>query len=375
MGVSAYGGGSIVAAEDKSKKRCRKWRIFVSSKTGKRKSKTVKGTYADAVAELEELKLQMLALPAQADSDITFSQMADRWFAWRKGCGSLSAGTLRNNSNHLITLKMFLGDKRLSDIKTDHIKRMFLALRAGDSRSGRPLSGTTLNAIYVDCNAIFRQAVQDEYIAKNPCDGIKPPKTDTKERPHLTPAQLDRVFAYMAAQKPDGFPMAVMLMVDTGLRTEEAMALRPCDIDTSFGIVSVRGALKECTNTIGPTKSPAGVRDIPMSSRLKEACKRWEAERIRLGISDSETFCSDRAGRRFTLNAFRCKWNNVRDDCGASGITPHELRHSFLTKLGRVASAFTMQKIAGWDSIAPARRYVHTDFDALRRTMEEAEKC
>ena len=101
--------------------------------------------------------------------------------------------------------------------------------------SGRPLSGTTARGIRTTLKAIFQEAVRDELIARNPCDDLRAPSTDTHEKEPLTPQQAARFRALLDAARPKPTLVAFRLMLFAGLRRAGFCALRWSDFDEDGG--------------------------------------------------------------------------------------------------------------------------------------------
>jgi integrase len=66
-------------------------------------------------------------------------------------------------------------------------------------------------------------------------------------------------------------------------------------------------------------------------------------------------------------------WEKNRDDLGAPGLVPYELRHSNLTKMARYMNVFDLQRWAGWASIAPAKVYVHADQASMQAAVRRSQ--
>jgi len=90
------------------------------------------------------------------------------------------------------------------------------------------LSASTIRSTYTVLRAILDTAVRDRSIAENPAAVIKRPKVEHHEAEYLTPPQ---VRALLEAAQTSRYVELFTLMVNTGLRRGEALALRWPDID------------------------------------------------------------------------------------------------------------------------------------------------
>lgn len=349
--------------KDKPKSRCRKWRLWASTSEG-RKSKRFSGTYSQAQDALSEWVAE---LGERVTNDETFGAYAESWRLWREKSGNLGEQTLVNDKRNVAVLSRELGDARMDQITPEGVKAALLSIKTGGARE---LSGTYMNNLFTALNNIMRTACDDGRIASNPCARIKPPKCDTEEKAALDQAGMDGVWesALPLATDGDGRAMAVLLMLEAGLRLGEALALSPADVDIPACMLHVRHSMKERSGRVGKTKRPASVRDLPMTERLRSACAAYFAAR-----PDCRAFCASPMGMPIRAQNFRRWWDKRAVEWGCPGFTPHQLRHSNLTKMARFMSVFDLQRWAGWSSIGPAKVYVHADMDSIEAAVRRSQ--
>ena len=112
----------------------------------------------------------------------------------------------------------------------------------------------------------------------------------------------------------------VVLILDTGLRSgREALALRWEDVD--FADESIR---------IKQSKSIAGIRNVPMSSRCKAALLKW---RQTLGPEFSEYVFANPRRPKTHLNNVRRAWPKALAAAGLKYFWVYDLRHTFASRL------------------------------------------
>lgn len=110
---------------------------------------------------------------------------------------------------------------------------------------------------------MFATAVDDGRIKRNPCRIKGADQHRTPERPH---ASIDEVYR-LADLMPKRFRLLVLLAAFSGLRWGELIALQRRDIDVATMLVRVSRRVAQAQDgqmTIGPTKSAAGVRTVPL---------------------------------------------------------------------------------------------------------------
>ena len=177
------------------------------------------------------------------------------------------------------------GAKNISAIKNSDIKKFMLSLVA------QGFKPNSVEVIYTILHPIFGQAVKDDYIRKNPADGIMQEikqSTDwTKKRKHaLTENQQSAFIDFVASNKTYShwLPLFTCLL-GTGCRIGEMLGLRWEDIDYKNNIISINHNLiyrlqdsGRCEFHITTPKTNAGTRIIPMFDDVRRA---FTQERLR----------------------------------------------------------------------------------------------
>jgi len=110
-----------------------------------------------------------------------------------------------------------------------------------DHRAGEGLSARTVRYLHTTIHGILGQAVKDGLLLRNPADAATPPTAREAKPPEMTPwneAQLS-AFLTWAAEHSQGYALWYVLLY-TGMRRGEALALRWRDIGLGDGTISVR---------------------------------------------------------------------------------------------------------------------------------------
>lgn len=361
------GKGSIQACEDKPRKRCRKWRLFVRA-DGRQRTRVVHGTYSQAEDALEAFKRE---LEGRVESAELFDGYAESVASYRRASGLYASGTQANFERDVRTLCRVMGDFRLCDITPQAARDFLTRIRNGENASGRVLSGTYMQDIHGTFKAVMASAVADGLAASNPLDLVQAPRNDTQERDWMPPDEFAAFTDALCSAKLDGRVMALLFMAQLGLRRGEACALRIADIRD--GSAHVHLAVKERSGKVGPPKSRAGVRTLPMPPLLSCKVDEW------LGVVTSsailrraETVCCNTRGDLLRPQNLYRWWEANKASFGAEGYTLHQIRHSNLSMMARHMSPFDLKTWAGWSSIEPARVYIHQDETALRAAVKSA---
>lgn len=140
-----------------------------------------------------------------------------------------------------------LGHIKLTKLKPDHIQAYYTAkLKNGrlDGKGG--LSARTVHHHHVTLHDALKSAVRRQLLAKNPCnrDFVDPPRFQHSEMKILNEDGITRLLeAAKASHAYRGYYALFHLLLYTGLRRSEALALRWCDCDLDMGTISVTRTL------------------------------------------------------------------------------------------------------------------------------------
>lgn len=358
--MKIYGEGSIQQVDKGSRYKCRRWRLFVKTEDGMR-TRRFDGTLTEAKAALKDF---IEELEAEVACSETFKVYARKWNAQRIASGEYSVNTTSRDARRIDALCRVFGRLALSDITPAVVRDGFLDLKNKKSASGRVLSGTYMNSLHTCMNSIMSMAEDDGLIAFNPLSKVKPPKVDTKEKEAISKEQLSDLLDKLDEMQIDGRIMAVYLIALLGLRRSEACGLYWEDVTKDA--VSVVRAMKEVDGSIDKPKSKAGVRTLPMPSRLKKKLADWEEAYDYYGYTGDTVCCATNGKPLRPQNLYRW-WEEHKEGFGVGDITLHQLRHSNLTIMARnCKSVFDLQYWAGWSSIEPAKVYIHKDDTELK---------
>jgi integrase len=123
----------------------------------------------------------------------------------------------------------------------------------------------------------------------------------------------------------------VFLLVYTGMRISELRGLRWCHLDLEAGVVHVRQRA-DAWCRMGPPKSKAGARDIPLAPSVVHALKHW---RLACPLGALDLVFPNRVGRPFTLQNLRERLllplqvkAGVVDRDGRAKYSFHAFRHA-----------------------------------------------
>ena len=311
-------------------------------------------------------------MPATRPSRETFSEYADRWLAEHRP--RVEPGTYSHYRGHLEKrLKPWFGQQRLGQISRVRVR----AFVAHHHEQGK-LAPMTINHGVILLSTMLGHAVEDGLIPANPAGGRDRRSQLTLPRPHaeMDYLRLGEIPAYLDACDATYRPLAELL-VATGLRVGEALALQWGDVDWLSGSLVVSRNLKP--SGVGATKTrrtrrvEVGPRQL---ARLRDLRARQAEHRD--GDDAGELLFPHPAGGH--TSAFRA-WRQHKAACKRAGLRQtlrlHDLRHT--AAAAQLASGLPMmyvQRQLGHANISTTiDRYGHLEESFLREAARQAEEA
>lgn len=290
---------------------------------------------------------------SEEDANPLFEDYAQDWWDTYEA-KRLSGGTKidydMNLHKHVIP---YFKGKRLRDITTKDVQGFY------DERA--EYSNSTCRHWRTLLYGIFNSAIEDNLLAKNPAKSVRLTMSKKKtERLPISKEEAARLEVNLhLLEGKDLLLLAILLY--TGVRRGEMLGLRWEDIDFGHKLIHVRRQITFINNRPVEklTKSKAGLREVPLLPELEQILRNHMpvSEDFAQYVVDGEEALSERS--------FRNTWKRICKKVNLpKGVTPHVLRHTFLTQLqatGRV-DIKTLQSIAGHSKITMTMNtYVHKD--------------
>ena len=291
---------------------------------------------------------------------ITVSEASKSFLAYCQG---------RMDRNERMTRKMFVvyqGHVNNHILHAEHgVGRSTLAQltkkSVGDFRDALRSSGVTVattRKILSTLHGILEHAVSQELIAVNAASGIKviaPRGEGAKKIKPPSKADMQRILD--AASNELRF--IVLFAASTGLRAGEQWSLRWRDVDVDTGMLNVARRV-DTYGDEGPPKSAAGVRAVPLSSRMLYSLKEW---RLQSKFSDNDDLIFPNKSGNFLChdNFIKRRYKPVLAVAEVFDINWHSLRHyAVSTWIEAGLAPKTVQTFAGHSSLQVTMdRYGH----------------
>ena len=240
-------------------------RIYLGRGEGGKRSylnRTVHGTKKDAQRELTRLlrerDLGTLAQPSRT----TLDDYLESWL------GSVAKTRVRERTHrdYVWLLKKYvrptLGERRLDQLKALELQKLYGELAA------QGLSSRTVRYAHTVLRNALEQAVKWGMIARNPADLVQLPRKQAREMSAFSPEEARR---FLAAAQGDPHFAAFSLLLDTGLRPGEALALKWGDVDLAGRHLRVRRTLTRGPQgwSFAEPKTAGSRRGVPFTEPLQ----------------------------------------------------------------------------------------------------------
>jgi len=320
------------------------WTIVVDlgrNADGKRNQKwhSVKGTKREAEAELVRiLKSNEDGIYIEPNKT-TVTEYLTKWLASIEAM--LGAKTFERYEE--IINKHFIpniGHHKLNKLQPLHIETLYSdMLRNGriDGKGG--LSKTTVEHHHRVLKKALSKAVKWQYLGRNPCDAVDPPKPEKKDIQTLT---VEETQQFLEKAKGSNIYLPILLAVTTGIRLGEVCGLRWMDIDLDNKRLSIRQVIGESRRygiIIKEPKTKNSKRSIALSKTTVEALRQYKAEvsklRLQLGIGlkKEDLIFEKTPGDRLTPTRVSSAYNWFIHKNKLKRVSFHALRHTHATHL------------------------------------------
>jgi integrase len=285
---------------------------------GKPKRKIVYGkTQREAMDKAADIRNKR-SMGIVIDNNITLGDWAYTWLNTYK-CG-VGVGTFRMYQgiikNHILPS---LGHFKLKDVKSTHLQNVVNVL------SNRPRAASFFK---LTMSQLFNQAIANDIVYKNPTASLRLPSSDSTHRKRaLSDDEIAQIHSLTLDSRTRCF---INLLLYTGMRRGEALAITKNDIDFVGKTVSVNKALIFYNNKseLKPSpKSDAGIRTIPLLAPLEIILLEY------VDTIDSDFLFTSKDGSLTSLISFRRMWGKFEAAYGSKEITPHIFRHNYATML------------------------------------------
>lgn len=246
---------------------------------------------------------------------------------------------------------------------------------------GKPLSHWTVTKIRQILISVFKHAVKEGMVSRNPAADTEPVSIKWSKGPVFLPEVQKK---FLQATRAHRFYTAYVLLFFLGLRREEVLGLSWNQIDLRRNELSIqqvlvmegrKPVLRECT------KTRTSLRVIPFPQEIKCLLADWKKQQKEESASVTgwhnphSLVFTNKDGSPHNPTYFSRNFKNVvkRLDFCDNRLHVHSTRHSWATNMVQSNAAITdIQSLGGWSRPDVLLNiYAHTVKKSQRRAMKK----
>jgi integrase len=294
--------------------------------------------------------------------DITFEQWANMWFEdYKKKLEKSTQDSYRYTLRNLIA---YFGQMKLRTIKTMHIEKYLQEMK--DEGKSSSYVSKMRGMLY----QVLNKAEANDLIRKNPVRFAEKMRKDgpVKPKESFTAEEVQ----YMMKNLPfNRIGLSIRVMLGTGLRGQELLALEPKHIEPDGSMIHVRQAVKveKGVPYVGSTKSQNSVRDIPVPVEIRPYLIALRSYGTNIYIWESSRV----PGRPVNPSSLRKDFKAALEKIGGVRIfTPHACRHTYVSQLqARGVDMETIQSLVGHADTEMTEKYLHVQKEVKNQAIEK----
>lgn len=302
--------------------------------------------------------------------------LAAWWEVWLSGRVVARATASKNETHWRVHIEPAFGSWPLAQISTVDVQQ-WVARLVRDGVGGEA-TATALRLL----RQLLGAAVVAKRIRDNPAEGVKAPRPPRHVDRFLSIEEADRLLEAITMPdrsirvRPVGVPLPrvpdpesrllVRLMLECGLRWQEAAGLHVFRVDLRRRVLRVQEVIERAGGIKGQPKSEAGSRVVPLTDELAGLLGAHLAGRPKEGL----VFSAPGGGELVYSNWLKRVWN---PSVAAAGLarplpTPHDCRHSYGSWLAEGGvPPHEIMTLMGHSSLRAVERYIHASEARLER--------
>jgi site-specific recombinase XerD len=295
---------------------------------------------------------------------MTLTEARKQFLRHCKSAISLSPHTLRAYCSDLDDTQKYFGlRKKLVAVEKDELRQYIRHLR-----EHRKFKETTIKRRLASLKLLFKWAAQEEFIKVNPFDSLH----ERIRLPKRLPRGLDRADqatlrkAVVVNTRTDDFDAicsktAIHLLLDTGIRVGELVAISLGDLSLASGCVVINGK--------GNRQRLVYLLENSFHRKMEQYLT-WRSS----VSTDSDKLFVNANGKAIQPPNIRVLLRGIAKTAGVSKhVTPHMLRHTCATHwLEAGLDIRYVQKLLGHQSISTTEIYTHVSDQGLREALFRA---
>lgn len=248
-----------------------------------------------------------------------------------------------------VHLKPALGGVLLQALRPEMVQRLY------NEKTASGLAPATVRKIHQVLHGALKQAVKNQLVVRNVSEATTLPKLQqTREVRALT---LEEQQEFLKALEGHRLATAFKVLLGTGLRRGELLALTWKDIDLANATLTVRQSLVRVKGQLlfQEPKTKTSKRTIPLPDDLVSELKAHKAQQAQEKLlagpayEDNGLVFANELGRPLDPRSFDRWFYQIREKAGLpKDVNLHALRHTYATRLlERGVSLKVIQQLLG----------------------------
>ncbi len=278
-----------------------------------------------------------------------------------------SDSTKEITSAKLKNLLPYFGKMILSEIRGDDVNRY---------QSLRKKAGVSARSINMEVGLV-RQILRKHRLWSHIEPDVRFLRETSEVGRALTDDEVEKLMDAASKSRSRSFPIALTLLLNTGMRVSELRTMRWRQVD-----------LLDRNVQVGQAKTKASERRvIPLNAAAYSALLAWRANfpdakpehclfpSERYGLNGEDGYLCGAAvpynvRPGVPIGSWKVAWTTCRKNAGVQ-CRLHDLRHTFVSRLaGAQVSDQTLIALAGWMSRQMLERYSHARTDSKRKAVD-----
>lgn len=314
-------------------------------------------TEADCLAQFKEWTMNNGKKPIEKVR--TVGEWADTWLEVYKK-DNISYGTYKNYSLYISKhVKPMIGHLKFSQVRPAHIAQLFASAK---NHRGLPLSESARHDLYMVLKGTFETAIENRLCRESPVG--KPKRVDLDKQISIKVFPLEQIDKLLTSDAEHA--EYVKLLLYTGLRMGELLALKWSDIDLRQGIITVSKSIAraEGGGYIEKSTKSGKTRYVGITPSLAALLKS-------LPVSGFYVI-ANKDGTHVTPHQFEARYKKVLTTTGVDYLSPHKCRHTYATYLIKGGAELrAVQEILGHSKPEVTELYTHVDTEHIKNNVSK----
>lgn len=286
-----------------------RYRVRVYLGTDESGKKQYKSVYGSTVAELKTKEAEVRQKVAKGY--VVTSELVT-WKDWKEAWVDYKSNlvTEQQMNTYKSYLKHFdsLDNYELLKLNIRDFQMIIDKLAVKNPNTHRPTAQKSLKEFKMTASQVFKFAIKNRVTEYNPAEYIEMPQKAAKPKKRRA---LTREEQAMVINTPHRAQLPAMIMMLSGLRLGECLALQWCDIDLDNATIDVHQVLRMNKNNSiieQGAKSEQSIRTVDIPKTLVDFLKNQPHH------SPFDFVVTSRNGEIFTKTAWRALWNSYMTD-------------------------------------------------------------